>query len=358
MAEPFAKHQEQLAANPALQLAAATVLLTCCLPAFAAMVSAELAAGTLGSGPAAVMLQRLLPVLRHRSLVPAIQGYLRQPSAALGVVKAAARLVEALPQTRPADMAADLLNTLRREALGLLRLSISEMDVQPPAGASSSGGAAAGGPASSGAHQQAAAWRLMVLVPRLTGIIQALAVDEEHDPADPDRRLHALDLSCTHVSLALRLLGCLSQRSATTAQRAIWAAAAAAGIRLQPTLLRLDASFRQRSLPPGDSGWTGHDGAKLLSLTLWQHLRQPLPGLDEREKTSRKLRKKLALRVWELHSSAARLAHFFAAQSSLVLPFAPAENQVNIFADLVGRLACTFQTALDALPERADGASE
>lgn len=177
-AEPYVRHQEQLASDAAVHQAVADALLQCCLPALAAAASAEAAAGELGSVQTMVMLQRLPDLLLHPSLEPAIRQRLKGPRA-VEAVQAAIQIGEALPLPRPASMAAAEFGEFFCCVLTLLAASIVLMaeEADPQVGGSS--GAAAAEPASASGFQQQVAWQLVAALPRLAGAIQALADDPD-----------------------------------------------------------------------------------------------------------------------------------------------------------------------------------
>ena len=360
--EAYAKHREWLASDAALQQAAADALLAYCLPAAAAAASADAAADTPGSGPCQRLIQRLALVLLCPSMTPALEQRLQGPSG-LPAMQAAIQIIEALPLPRAAGMPAAQFGDLHGGAVQVLKRCAFGMAQQVGAGssgaapaepASSSSAAATAEPAPNDVQQ--AAWRLVGLVPRLTSIIQALADDPDAataHPSGPDAWSHELSITCGNLSFALRLVSCLEQQSATPAQLASWAAAAAAGLRLQPLLLRLDASFRQLgSLRRRDLQET-LGGAQRLSAALLEHVWQDMPSLQEEEDAaaahSEAAQRSLALRLWELHSAAARLCHFLVSRGSPALAGTQSLSDTEQWDALAHPLSFVFQDALEAL---------
>lgn len=348
---PYAKHQEQVAADPTFQQTIFNILLTCCLPAAVTMVPAEIAAGKLGGGRGARLLHCLPSLFGHPSLACGARQYLRATSAGLGVMQAATELVEALPLRRPAGMAANVFVELHTRAVALLAVGAAHMAEQ----ASGSGGAAAAGPAAnaSSALREQTAWRLMALVPRLSNVIKALAdeVDAASSPASSNSLLCSLEAACSGVAYALAALSCIYQRTADQAQLASWVAAATAELSLQPLLLRLDAGFQQLRLQPGGFG-KAYAGAQLLSRAflaqLWNTC--PLVGGDT-------LPSSLALPLWGLYGSAARLCHFLAGQGSLALAGTSSLADMDRLTRLLDRQSLICDAALGALDSYAQSLS-
>ena len=317
-ADSFSKHREWLASDAALQHAVLNVLLQCCLPAVA-----ESAAGMAGSPDLVHMLKRLPGALLHPSLEPALQLQL-QGSGALAAVQAAIQVIEGLPLPRPADMPAAHFCCLHGHAAQLLNTCTAHMAEQVEEG---QGGGSSGVETGPGTNQlQLAAWRLLAAVPRLTSIVQALADDPDAASAfssGPDVWSHNLNGACANLSVALHLLGCLGEVPATPAQLASWAAAGAAGLRLQPLLLQLDASFQQLSLQL-EGSQPPPDGAEWLSWALLRHVWQSAPMLQEQQDAamadSAAAQRSQAFRLWELHTATARLCHFLVNRGSPLLP--------------------------------------
>ena len=292
------------------------------------------------------MLERLPRVLNHSSL-ESLEQRLQGP-AALAAVQAATAVAEALPLLRSAGMDAGLFIELHTNAALLLGACTEPMVGQPLAEQDGSSGsmpaAATARPASSDEHRQQAAWRLVGLVPRLTSGVQALADDPDAAtayPGDPDAWSRSLDMLCTELACALRLLSCLERQPASTAQLSSWVAAATAGRRLQPLLLRLDASWQQRGLRPHGDG-ANLDGAQQLSATLLKHLWHNMPSLWEQDAAavdSYDVWHSLALPLWELHSTAARLYHFLVSRGSSALAGDPsAVGHTELWVGLLTQL--------------------
>ena len=355
--EPYAKHREQLAADPALQQAVADALLQFCLPALAAAMPA--AAGMPSDDYIVQMLYRFPGMLRHPCLVPAIRQRLRGP-AAPAAVQAAAAVVEALPVLRPAGMAADVFLERHTEAALLLHTCTTPMvdqllDEQYGSGSSPAAAGPAALPAGSSEPRQQAAWRVVALVPRLTNIVQALADDPDAAaayPGEPDDWTCNLNATCGRLSGTLHLLRSLQHQPATPAQLGSWAAAAAAGLRLQPLLLRLDASWQQRGLRTAHNG-TPLDGVQRLSAMLlgpvWRGM-PTVPGLEGAAPAdSEAEQRSLALRLWELHTAVARLCHFFISRSSPRLAGSSAVSHTAHWAYWLAWLERSFHKALAAL---------
>jgi hypothetical protein len=178
---------------------------------------------------------------------------------------------------------------------------------QPPASGSSSGSASTG---------QRAAWELVRLVPHAAACIQALAAGGEC----PRSTVAAI---CGYLGLALRLLSAVQLASCTptAAQLEAWAAAAEAGVRLQPLLARLHSEAAEEDGEQQQQQQQQQQPFEILSMRLLDNLwagmlcpQLPLGGAaDDAGRTS------LAQRLWRLHSTSCRLLHWLAADSSRCL---------------------------------------
>ena len=330
------------------------MLLGCCLPTVAAAMQAAAAAGAPCIELAAHMLHRLPRTLRHPSLKAVVEQRLQGPPV-VEAVQAAVAVVQALPLPRPPGMEAGLFVQLHINAALLLYACTLPMAEKLRAEQGGGSTPAAGLPAGSSDHRQQAAWQLVALVPRLASAIQVLADDPDAAtayPDDPDAWSRKLSAVCEGLAGAVRLLRCLAEQPASPAQLASWAAAAAAGLRLQPLLLQLDASFQQRGLGTGGNG-TAFNGAQQVSAVLLSHLFQGMPSLQEQGDAaaadSATAQRSLALRLWELHSTAARLCHFLARRGSPLLAGSALLSPTELWASLLQTLEQIFTEALQAL---------
>lgn len=222
-------------------------------------------------------------------------------------------------------------------------------------GGSSGETAAAAAPASSG--YRAAAWPLVALVPRLAATIQALSDDPEAATAFPTGHITWLDKLagvCLFVHGSLVLLAALEGRPASQQQLTTWAAAAPAGLRLQPTLLQLGASFWRSGIQPMVAGTTPDHAAK-LSAVLLHRLWLRIPAGDAQPSAACSL---TAAQLWELHSAAARLCHMLIGrgrpclacwQSTDLSPLACWENVLAGLDSVFGAAQLAMLSRLDVL---------
>lgn len=252
---PYSTHREWLAADPASQQAVADALLLWCLPSVAAAVKAEALAGFVASPDghtlsAAILLQMLAKVVAHPCLSRALHRL--HGDGALAALRHAAAIIEALPAPRPSGMAASPFMELHSSAAVLLNQCCSgmlrkELAEEPPERVGSNSTAAAAESSSSGSEQrQAAAWRLMAVLPKLGAAIQALADEPEAATAFPaDHRSWEAEIQaiCVFLQQPLTLLTVLRDEPASPEQLASWAAAASAALRLQPSCCCLMPAF-------------------------------------------------------------------------------------------------------------------
>lgn len=340
-AEPYARHREWLAGDPALQQAVADLLLS---HSFATLRElAAVAHDDEGATVHALQIMRLLPdILWHPSLAAAVKRHWQAPYGA-AAFQDAAGIVEALPLHRPASMSAAHFVQLHDLAVELLRVcsqgifeadggrwrqmeadggsSTSTSSTSSSGGCSSSasrnnssGGRAGSEGCSSGSngYRQQAAWQLVALVPRLAAIVRALA---EVPTASPG----VLQGACSNVAAALCLLVVLYKQSPSAAQLASWAAAAAAGVRLQPLLLQLDERFQRVQQRPA-AGGSEAAGAQRLSRVLLAWLWRSKPAFGQPPaSTSTEEWEQLAASLAELHSAGCRLVHFMVSRGSPAL---------------------------------------
>lgn len=161
-----------------------------------------------------------------------------------------------------------------------------------------------------------------------------------------------MNAACANLASVLAALGCLARQPATPAQLASWAAAAVAGLRLQPLLLRLAPSSQQLSLRHEDAAAV-FDGAERLSRSLLQHVWERMPSLQEQGDAgaadSDATRRALAFRLWELHTATARLCHFLVSRGSPELAGTRSVGFKVRWAALADRLACMHGCALNSL---------
>lgn len=278
-------------------------------------------------GSAAEQPRWMVDALHAPCLEPALKRL--QGAGALAAMQAAAAVVEALPVQRPAGMEAGPFSELHADAISLVSQSCSGMISQVLAArATASGGgsgASAAAPASSSSDLQDAAWRVLALVPKLAATIQTLADEPEASTALPSG--HGAWLAqlngqyCANFCRLLQLLATLKDPPAQ--QLSTWAAAATAGLRLQPVLLQLKASLRQIEAQP-ESG-TAARGFVVLSWELMQNLlstaRLHIAAMESGSNAGMfsSLQAAQLLFLWELHSTAAQLCHLLITRGSPAL---------------------------------------
>ena len=206
----FWAHRAALLADPSCQQALLNVLLHRVLPSLAAALEAAHMCNSIESGnidssgdggasAVAVDSRRAFTVLcALPALLIAASGSPadRPPSKALrsrvcqlggaGLVQHAARIIQALPLTRPEDMETEVFIQSQTAALHLLELTAVSMadvaaDGGPPSaseqGGSSGSGSAAAVVSASPEEQQEAAWHVVRLVPHLAELVRSLAAD-------------------------------------------------------------------------------------------------------------------------------------------------------------------------------------
>jgi hypothetical protein len=333
----FGAHRAALLADPSCQQALLNVLLHRVLPSLAAALEAAHMCNSIESGnidssgdggasAVAVDSRRAFTVLcALPALLIAASGSPadRPPSKALrsrvcqlggaGLVQHAARIIQALPLTRPEDMETEVFIQSQTAALHLLELTAVSMadvaeDGGPPSaseqGGSSGSGSAAAVVSASPEEQQEAAWHVVRLVPHLAELVRSLAADASF-PAN------AMAIICIGFSRALLVLMWL--RIASREQLVSYAAAADAALRLQPTLAPLCASWRQQ-------GWdVPADLPYMLIHTLWSGSTDALHAWQVEEDrgvshgSPAPVPAALARHMWQLHSSGCRLLHWLEA---------------------------------------------
>lgn len=358
--EAFAKHRAQLAADAELQQAVANVLLTYCLPEVAVEVCAELAAAQ-PSGVAVPRMLVLLPrVLGHQCLKPAVEQRLLAGDT-VAAMRAVADLVDALPLPGSAEAtqlndnrALIVMHAVAIQVLAIISCAwIKRADERRSGGgsssgdvSSSSGAAAAAESGSDSSERQSAAWQLVALVPRLTPAIQ-LCADSLAD--DDTQGWTNLESMCVNLATSLQLLRCLPRQPATPAQLASWAAAATAGIRLQPALLQLQASQKRLNLRRKNG--TAAGGPGWLSWQLTQDLWAALPVCQQASDAaatpaSTAEKRSAATALWQLHSTYARLCHWLLGQDRPALAGAAVADGDSPLSGVIGGLLKTFPALL------------
>ncbi len=284
----YAEHAAAIAADAAAQEAIAGALLTCCLPHLAAKFGEAAAAGLPPSSHQhARKLCVLAQVLQCLPLASGLAQHMQAPGAA-GTLRLAADVVAAvaaLPRNLPASsdqdsmVADDTYLGMHLCAAGLLAACCSGLSQLPTAtagsssnghgggvdcggsgggssdgsvrggGGSRSGGSGSGGSAEAGMSGELpmVAWELIAAVPHMCSAVRAVA------PCTAAADLSSLGV---HAKMFSLYSGCLPWLPAWLAyapcsatQLAAWAAAAEAGLRLQPVLVQLDAALQQ--LPDG-----------------------------------------------------------------------------------------------------------
>lgn len=261
----YAKHAAALASNGALQQAIVRLLLRRCLPATVHRQQPD-AFTEMDVGRVAQVLSMLGSTEQLR---PAVEIELCQPGVAAAVVQQAAAMAATLPASRPAGLHADFFAHAHNTVLMMLAFACKVLVPQPcvedmagSAGAagtfgtaSSAGGSSAD--AASGCQAQARAWApgseewwavtsaVLRLVPHFAALLCTLA-------ADAECQQHSLVKLCSNVCRLLEVLllenGGIASVTATTQQTQAWAAAAEAGMRLQPLLTELHAQPDRKSV--------------------------------------------------------------------------------------------------------------
>lgn len=278
MESQFEGHEAAVADDPAAQDAITAALLTRCglqrlVAAFAEAAPAGLPLSQLyGHAP---MLLLLIDLVAHATLQLAVERFTRGP-AAVAALRSAAAFVAAAA-TLPADLPADLqlgsevdpFLDLHFHAAQLLALCCRGRVQRPAAtGDSSSGGG--GGDSSSDAapllssEQLAAAWELMAAVPHIAAAIRALVAGANARAPDSSREQA---LVVTNYGYALAALPVeLQLMLCSAAQLSTWAAAAQAGLRLQPLLLQLSAASQEFPASSPEQVAAGQLAAQLLAV--------------------------------------------------------------------------------------------
>lgn len=210
-------------------------------------------------------------------------------------------------------------------------------------------------PVSSGSLLQSAAWQLIALAPKLAAVIQASVADLKaaaaSSPLGHSAWLSKLDQTCVNVStILLTALTVLKEQPASWEQLASWVAAAIAGLQLHPRLLQLGAASQQAGARPGG-------GAEKLAWQVLVRLCQPPPhggiSLPAAPAAACAL-DCLAVQLWELHSTAARLCHFLASRDSPTVAGWQAHSPSECWTQLLLGLAGTAETAQLAMRARLD----
>lgn len=340
--ECYARHQNQLAGDPALQQAVADAVLAQGLAGLPSLLSTELE-------QVPGVLRELPGVLWHPSLSAAVARRMHSPGGA-AAVRHAVRTVEALPLSRPAGTPASLFVEMHKYAMLLLnvcsqlqlqqatasnegqvrRASGSECTSSTPGPSSSSD--------SSSQQEQEAAWHLVAAFPQLAATLQALAADAE-GPACPGW-LDELDNCCMNAGLSLALLEAVNTRPASAAQLTSWAAAAAAAVRLRPLLSQLDSRIEPvLHGPEGDV--PAAKGVQQSETMLRLLLCRRMPGLMPALEASSEDCKQLVAGLDELHSAVCRLAHYAASRGIACVACADG-SAAELWMDLLDTLTLSF----------------
>lgn len=330
-AEPFARHREWLAGDPSLCQLATHVLLARSLASLPAEVAAAAASGSFG-GSAAESMLRHLPTVLHPTSALCTNMQLLPATVAAAAVLNTATAVEALPLPKPAGMHSHTLTPLHFNAVLLLCWCCHVPAVQQAGGRDQP------------EHLQSA-WRLVALLPRLAATVQALAGDLRVPPGVSEHDwLTRLGRMCSLVASALEERDLPSGQPATVAQLACWAAAATAGLRLQPLLLQLHARLQQM---PGDDTSVS-EGVQLLSTALVQFWRG-MPELQQPAAASAADSAHLATSLAELHCTGCRYAQFVASQGSGVLAVCPPDKPSAIWTGCMLGLTSVSEQLLKPL---------
>lgn len=335
---PFAEHAAAIAADPALQEAITGALLERCLPPLTAAFAEAAAAGV---PPNSCDDARTL-ILAHEllwcaELWPAMMRHVRGPGAAATAKHAA--LFVATVATLPAEpmtrvLCSDDFVAMHCLAARLLAACYGGLLLPAAAGeAASAGGedshSGGSGRSSSAADKtrQAVVWELMALVPHICGALRVLVTSAAMD-----------DLGClkmqadavTNYGDCLRqLLYQLAGVPWSAAQLSAWAAAAEAGLRLQPLLQQLHAALQQQPLDSEGRRAVGSLAAQLV-LLVWRSSQlksQNTAGSSGRSGSSSNaqqlqpaeaaaLRRQLA----QVHMAGCRLAHWMVQQTAAGAP--------------------------------------
>jgi hypothetical protein len=313
---PYSRHAAALAANPHLQQAVVGFLLQRCLPALAGQAAADADQLVQHFAKSFIGLQALAAVLAVPSLSAAVARHQPRLDTVVWVQHAAAN-VEALPASRPDGVAAGVFGRAFEAVILLLSCLCDAMLDQPTAGSSSSGG-------TNNSCEQAA-WELVRVVPHAAACSQALAVDGEC----PRSTVAAV---CCNLGFALRLLERLRMSKATPAQLEAWAAAAEAGVRLQPLLARLHSEAAEAGLRLQPLQAQLHSEAaeeqqqqqqqqqqQLFAALSLQLINNLWCGMPDTRGTEPDGAAALGRRLWQLHSASCQLLHWLAADSGRCL---------------------------------------
>jgi hypothetical protein len=243
--------------------------------------------------------------------LPGVRERLRRAEGT-AFLQQAARLLKALPLvTQDSALAGSLAAAYHHAARLLLMFCIFMDSEEEGAGSNHPGNAASSqtagsSPAGGAANQQKAAWVVIGLVPHLAAAIQALAA---FSPGLQE------DLASICHSVGALLSFAEARRGSITSQQQleVWLAAGDAGLRLQPLLRQLDASWRQQDAPPicDDAAQaTAQQVVKMLrsgSIAAWRWAESSgrAAAVDKRAG--------LAAQLAQLHSRGCRLLHWLAA---------------------------------------------
>ena len=309
----WSKHGDAIAADPALQAAIAEVLLLHCLPGLAAA-----ARGSCPPDAATQLASELQQSLTSCRLEAAAQQLLQQQRV-IGPVTAALCEMAAVASAEPAEGKEGAIRC------ALLCASINGASVLAEVAAGDQGAvgtearrSSGSGSSSSGAVGRtlpgAAAWLQLALqaVPQLSAVLLPHYDSLRTWCPDGEPVFHRmLAAACSNLALLL----CRLDEQLPLPSCAAWPEAAAAALRLQPLLARLDAAF-QRLPEPQLQRAAQHLSQQLLEAVLYDSIAncppastgaQPAAGAAADEAAGPTLPQLL-----QLHSLACRLCHWLA----------------------------------------------
>lgn len=338
---PFAEHAAAIAANPAAQDAVVGVLLTHCLPHSTAVLVEAIPAGLPAISHLRIAtLPRLIDVLAMAALDGAVARHMQGPTAAATMRHAAASVaaVATLPADLPSGLAVELpvlfdnpfvsMHVYAAQLLATCSQHLMERSLGPAARANTSSDAGAGSGGGSSAAVDTAAvrlavvWELVAAVPLMCSSIRALAA------AEPALRLSSWQGQAAAVSVfrfaLVTLAEDLSAAPWSPAQQAVWVAAAAASLRLQPLLLQqLEPALQQLPVEGSNQSGAGRMAAQLVHLLWCSCPIQSAPAVSSSSSSSSAgLRGQLA----EAHVVGSRLAHWLAHRAASGQAAAPPCN--------------------------------
>ena len=344
----YRQHSAALAASPAVKgIVAELLLLQRALPCLLAAVEAPDTGWDSSSAPA-TLLGSLCSISMTDNL-PGVRERLRRAEGT-AFPQQAARLLKALPLvTQDSALAGSLAAAYHHAARLLLMFCIFMDSEEEGAGSNHPGNAASSqtagsSPAGGAANQQKAAWVVIGLVPHLAAAIQALAA---FSPGLQE------DLASICHSVGALLSFAEARRGSITSQQQleVWLAAGDAGLRLQPLLRQLDASWRQQDAPPicDDAAQaTAQQVVKMLrsgSIAAWRWAESSgrAAAVDKRAG--------LAAQLAQLHSRGCRLLHWLAAVDNRAM--LPGRGSLDDWMLMQESLSVVLSTVVFLQPGRA-----